>query len=311
MSSFTPFRTVKALDEYMDWINTGGAAEKLCQYKKSNAKPPSSVGDEFKRNPDKGNHSLGWKDEFLLTLSYLYSGLDQEGVAAMFGLESDSTVSRIYTTWVLFLLIFFRQVMATPTEDQIHASYPKSVINIWKDARTACLYDCTEFRMQAPSERVVNAILYSTYKNCHTSKVGIGCTPTGYVPAEWISACFGGRASDYTVTEMHGILDTLYDGCDVQVDKGFFIEALCLARDIHFQRPIKAQQNTTQFAPSDVAHGEKSSVTRIVIEQVNRRIKEARFFKGPGQLSQSKMFSRIIFVIGMFGNLRPPVVGMD
>ena len=61
----------------------------------------------------------------------------------------------------------------------------------------------------------------------------------------------------------------------------------------------------------DVAHGEKSSVTRIVIEQVNRRIKEARFFKGPGQLSQSKMFSHIIFVIGMFGNLRPPVVGMD
>ena len=111
----------------------------------------------------------------------------------MFGLESDSTVSRIYTTWVLFLLIFFRQVMATPTEDQIHASYPKSVINIWKDARTACLYDCTEFRMQSPSERVVNAILYSTYKNCHTSKVGIGCTPIGYVPAEWISACFGGR----------------------------------------------------------------------------------------------------------------------
>ena len=122
--------------------------------------------------------------------------------------------------------------------------------------------------------QVVNAILFSTYKHNHTGKYGIGCTPIGYVPAEWISRCFGGRvrrqksavfflcvvhhphlcghiricvvgvqifiicclcycdtttqASDYTVSEAHGILDTLYAGCDVQVDKGFFLENLVL-----------------------------------------------------------------------------------
>ena len=46
------------------------------------------------------------------------------------------------------------------------------------------------------------------------------------------------QASDYTVTEMHGIVDTLYDECDVQADKGIFIGALCLTRDIHFQGRI-------------------------------------------------------------------------
>ena len=78
--------------------------------------------------------------------------------------------------------------------------------------------------------QVVNAILYSTYKHYHTSKFGIGCTPIGYVPAAWISAAFGGRASDYTVTEMHGILDTLWSGCDVQVDKGECVRARVCVR---------------------------------------------------------------------------------
>ena len=36
MSSFTPFRTVQALDEFMDWMNTDGVAEQLCQYKYKN-----------------------------------------------------------------------------------------------------------------------------------------------------------------------------------------------------------------------------------------------------------------------------------
>jgi hypothetical protein len=104
--------------------------------------------------------------------------------------------------------------------------------------------------MQSPVERVVNALMFSVYKHGHTGKFGIGCTPNGYVPAKWVSACFGGRASDYTISEQHGFLDTLFDGCDVMVDKGFFLENLCLLRDIFFQRPIKAQQNQVQFAAS-------------------------------------------------------------
>jgi hypothetical protein len=60
----------------------------------------------------------------------------------------------IYTTWVLFLMIFFKQVMKVPTEEQIHSCYPKSIIDIWGNARTAMLYDCTEFRFQSPTDRV-------------------------------------------------------------------------------------------------------------------------------------------------------------
>jgi hypothetical protein len=110
---------------------------------------------------------------------------------------------------------------------------------------------------------------------------------------------------------VHGILDTLYEGCDVQVDKGFFVENLCLNRDINLLRPIKAQQNQAQFAKTDIVHNEKSSVTRIVIEQFNRRIKEARFFQGTGSVSQSKMFAHIVLVVAMFANYRVAITGQD
>ena len=132
-----------------------------------------------------------------------------------------------------------------------------------------------------------------------------------YVPYKWISAAFGGRATDYTITEEHGILLTLPSGSSIQVDKGFFIENLCLALDIEVTRPIVAQKNQTQFGEEDCRHSEKSSVTRIGIEQVNRRIKEARFFKGPLPLSQSNMISSMFIIVAMFANFKPPLAGQD
>ena len=70
------------------------------------------------------------------------------------------------------MIKFFEQVFPVPTEDQIHSCYPKSVIDIWGNARAACLYDCTEFRMQSPVERVVSALMFSVYKHGHTGKHG-------------------------------------------------------------------------------------------------------------------------------------------
>ena len=64
-----------------------------------------------------------------------------------------------------------------------------------------------------------------------------------------------------------------------------------------------------QFNPHEAIHGEKSSVTRIVIEQFNRRVKERRFFRGAGQIQQKAMFSHV--VVAMFANFRVPIVDMD
>ena len=80
--------------------------------------------------------------------------MEQQAVSALFGCADGSYTSSTYTTWVLFLIFFFEQVMKVPTEEQVHSCYPKSMVSIWKNVRTVCLYDCTEFRMQAPTDRV-------------------------------------------------------------------------------------------------------------------------------------------------------------
>jgi hypothetical protein len=172
MPTFTPFTSFEAMDSFLDWLNTEGVAERLVMYRgPSSAKPPTPEGDRKKMNLNAGPQpQLKWRDQFLLTMCYLYSGLSEEGVAMVFGVHSTPTVSNTYTTWVLFLIKFFEQVFPVPTEDQIHSCYPKSVIDIWGNARAACLYDCTEFRMQSPVERVVSALMFSVYKHGHTGE---------------------------------------------------------------------------------------------------------------------------------------------
>ena len=93
--------------------------------------------------------------------------MEQEAVSALFGCPGHTTASSMYTTWILFLIFFFEQVMKIPTEEQIHSCYPKNVVNIWKNARSVCLYDCTEFRMQAPTDRVSCTSKFQLYYNCN------------------------------------------------------------------------------------------------------------------------------------------------
>ena len=58
-------------------------------------------------------------------------------------------------------------------------------------------------------------------------------------------------------------------------------------------------------------HSEKSSVTRIGIEQVNRRVKESRFFRGTIPLSQSNMISSMFVLVAMFANCKKLLCGLD
>jgi hypothetical protein len=66
-----------------------------------------------------------------------------------------------------------------------------------------------------------------------------------------------------------------------------------------------------QFGKGDVKHSEKSSVTRIGIEQVNRRVKEARFFRGTLPLSQSNMIGSMFTLVAMFANCKQLLCGLD
>jgi hypothetical protein len=61
--------------------------------------------------------------------------------------------------------------------------------------------------------------MYSRYKSCYTIKVTVGKTPNGSVC--FLSKSYGGRSSDFYITNDRGFLKNLEVGTVVLADKGF------------------------------------------------------------------------------------------
>jgi hypothetical protein len=72
LGKFTPFKSMEALDTFLDWINHKGVAERLIVYRKARCKPNNPIGDNMKRLTKE--RLLDWKDQFLMTMTYIYSG---------------------------------------------------------------------------------------------------------------------------------------------------------------------------------------------------------------------------------------------
>ena len=62
---------VEAFNAFLVWINQKGAAEHLIQYRAGNVQAP---GDDTTNRMHK-NDGMNWKDQCLLTLVYMYSGM--------------------------------------------------------------------------------------------------------------------------------------------------------------------------------------------------------------------------------------------
>ena len=65
---------------------------------------------------------------------------------------------------------------------------------------------------------------YSNYKSTNTIKYLIGITPSGGI--SFLSAGWGGKASDKLITLNSGFLDMLSPGDCVLADRGFLVEEL-------------------------------------------------------------------------------------
>ena len=74
LHKFTPFQSMKTLDTFLNWINYKGVAEPLIMYRKDKAKPNNSSGDAMNRPIHNTKRLLDWKDQFLMTMTYIYSG---------------------------------------------------------------------------------------------------------------------------------------------------------------------------------------------------------------------------------------------
>ena len=123
-------------------------------------------------------------EEFILTLVRTRKGFDITFLADTFEISA-SQVSRIYTTWVIFLSNELSFLVPWPSKMEIQEKLPKR-FKKFKNLRI--IIDCAEFYIQKPKIPESQKITWSSYKQWNTAKLLIGITPTGvisFVPPLW------------------------------------------------------------------------------------------------------------------------------
>ena len=118
------------------------------------------------------------EDEFFLVLVRLNLGLMEQDLADSFEI-SQSTTSRIISTWINFLYLKFKEIPMWPPRDLVRANMPKQFKE--KYPTTRVIIDATEIFITQPRLPELQQITFSNYKNHNTFKVLVGTSPSRHM----------------------------------------------------------------------------------------------------------------------------------
>ena len=105
-----------------------------------------------------------------------------------------------------------RNFIVWPDRNLLHSNLPSCFQNLYYRLHR----NIYSVNLTAPAQT------YSNYKSRNTVKYLIGITPAGAI--SFLSAGWGGRASDKMITVNSGFLYMLYHGDCVLADRGFLVE---------------------------------------------------------------------------------------
>ena len=213
---------------------------------------------------------LSVANQLFAVLIKLRRGLESLDVSIRFKI-SETTYSRMFTTWITFLSKELRLLFPFPSRQQVQQWLPDRFKNF---SNIRVIIDCYEIECQRPSGLLNSSITYSQYKSRNTWKILVGCTPTGLV--SFVSEAWGGRISDKEITERSGLLDLLEPGDMIMADKGFDIQEMVVARGILVNVPPRLESKQKQMPASDVEKTRRIAELRIHVE---RTIGRGRRFK--------------------------------
>lgn len=143
---------------------------------------------------------------------------------------------------------------------------------------TFLLLDCTEIKIECPSDLVLQSQSYSTYKSHNTMKGLVGCDPSGGLL--FVSSLFTGSISDKKIVDMSGLYKVLAEKLkageilpndSVMYDKGFNIGNEIKALGLDFNVPPLATE--LQFSEEDLLDTRRIASCRVHVERLIRRIK--------------------------------------
>lgn len=118
-----------------------------------------------------------------------------------------STVSRVFSSWMIALDVRLSPVVSWPDREDLWRTMPQCFQDSF-GKKVTVIIDCFEVFINRPSGLYARAQTFSSYKNHNTVKVLIGITPQGSI--SFVSKAWGGRTSDKFLTENCGILKNNY-----------------------------------------------------------------------------------------------------
>lgn len=250
-----------------------------------------------KRGPKR---TLLLQEEFTLTLLRLRRGFDTKSLGNMFGI-SESSVCRIFTTWLSLMYVDLSFLIRWPTREQVRENMPKCFKYFKK---TRCIIDCTEFFVQRPSLPSAQRITYSNYKYHNTFKCLVGVSPKG----SFIFICdlFTGSITDKRIVQDSGFLNNIEFGDDIMADRGFLIRGELALKGATLNIPPFSMGK--QMCSNATTKTRRIARARIHVERAIGRLKNFAILQGVIALSMKPLYTQIVKVCAMLCNLDKQLV---
>nr|XP_047137441.1 uncharacterized protein LOC105845924 [Hydra vulgaris] len=264
--------------------------ENVCYYK---GKPSQSFKFRSENKKKPGNkRTLTIEDEILLMCMKLRLDLAIQDLAFRFSI-SNSQCSSILTTWITYFGNELKPLLLWPT-GKLH--------------NVEGIIDCTEQKIQKPSNAKAQYQTFSTYKSCNTLKKLVVTTKTGSF--SFISKAYGGQASDRHITEDCNVINMFSEGSVCLADKGFNIQELLLKKKVVLVCP-PFKKKGLHFTRTKVLSAKEIARSRVHVERSIRRLKEFKICKNELSLTMLNLIDYIYIICGALSNLQPSILGSE
>lgn len=255
--------------------------------------------------------SLTQMNEFFLVMTRLRLNLLFKDLSIRFQI-SVSLVHKIVSQWVEVMYARLRFLITWPPREIIQNNMPLIFKQLYPNCR--CIIDCSELFIEMPTSFDARAKTYSNYKKHNTVKFLIGITPCGTIC--FLPKCWGGRASDKTITQESNFFNFIEPGDVILADHGFTIEEDIALHGGKLLIP-SFTRGKAQLSQEDVECSKRLSQVRIHVERVIGLLKNKyTILQGPIPINTLKHkddqdianFDKLLVICAALVNLSSSIV---
>lgn len=209
--------------------------------------------------------SMAVEEQIVLTLIRLRHNITFDLLAYLRGVAKSTAVD-CFWRWIDLMYLALKPLICMADRGHIFDTIPP--VFKQKFPRLTSIIDCFEVFMESPRNLLARAQVFSQYKRHCTIKVFISCTPLGAI--NFISKCWGGRASDIQIVRESGFTTLRYHhpGDQILADRGFTLRedfALNSGSELLIPAFTKGKK---QLAAAEIETTRKIASVRIHIERV-------------------------------------------